>query len=226
MTGDGAVRAITSLFFRDGTRRPEDAWGENVSTPGPRETVGSTKAFDKFLACLSDRQNPTLLDLGPVVGSNVEFFGERLHCKLFIEDLYADLERLKREEMVEWQPYFRKRFQAYSVDGVLCWDIFDHLEPQAAAPLAYELSHVLRPGGALLGFFSTTSASAPYFRFILEGEATLRHQPYGPNRPKRRTLPNRDIFRMFDGLSLSDSFLLKSRMREVLFRKPAADGRG
>ena len=147
MTGDGAVRAITELFFRDETRSLAETWGETISAPNLSETVGATKALGKFLACLSDRQNPTLLDLGPVVGSNVEFFGERLNCKLVIEDLYADLERLEREEKVEWQPYFRERFQAYSVDGVLCWDIFDHLEPQAAAPLARELSRVLKPGG-------------------------------------------------------------------------------
>ena len=34
-----------------------------------------------------------LLDLGPVIGSNLTFFGETLGCKVFIEDLYADLER-------------------------------------------------------------------------------------------------------------------------------------
>ena len=226
MTGDGAVRAITELFFRDETRSLAETWGETISVPNLSETVGATKALGKFLACLSDRQNLTLLDLGPVIGSNVEFFGERLNCKLFIEDLYADLERLEREETVEWQPYFHERFQAHSVDGVLCWDIFDHLESQAAAPLARELSRVLKPGGALLGFFSTASGTAPYIRFVLESEATLRHQPYGPIRPKHRALLSRDIFRMFDGLSLLDSFLLKSHMREVLFRKPAIDESG
>ena len=37
-----------------------------------------TKALRKFLACLTSRESPVLMDLGPVVGSNVTFFGERL----------------------------------------------------------------------------------------------------------------------------------------------------
>jgi hypothetical protein len=45
-----------------------------------------TKALRKFLASLRSREAPVLLDLGPVVGSNVAFFGERLGCKILIED--------------------------------------------------------------------------------------------------------------------------------------------
>ena len=39
---------------------------------------------------------PVLLDLGPVVGANVAFFGEQLGCKIFIEDLFADIDRHTR----------------------------------------------------------------------------------------------------------------------------------
>ena len=34
-----------------------------------------------------------------------------------------------------------------------------------------------------------------------------------------RTLQNRDIIRMFEGLVVSDSFLLKSNIREMLLRR-------
>ena len=34
-------------------------------------------------------------------------------------------------------------------------------------------------------------------------------------------LQNRDIIKMFDGLSVSESFLLKSNTREILLRKRA-----
>jgi hypothetical protein len=34
-------------------------------------------------------------------------------------------------------------------------------------------------------------------------------------------LQNRDIIRMFDGLTVADSFLLKSNTREMLLRKRA-----
>jgi hypothetical protein len=35
----------------------------------------------------------------------------------------------------------------------------------------------------------------------------------------KRTLQNRDIIRMFEGLVVSDSFLLKSNIREILLRR-------
>jgi hypothetical protein len=34
-------------------------------------------------------------------------------------------------------------------------------------------------------------------------------------------LQNRDIIRMFETLRVSDSFLLQTNLREILFRKPA-----
>ena len=37
-----------------------------------------------------------------------------------------------------------------------------------------------------------------------------------------RVLQSREVTQMFGSLAISDSFLLKSQMREVLFRKPAA----
>ena len=38
---------------------------------------------------------------------------------------------------------------------MLCWDIFDFLEPAAAKLLAREIVRVVRPGGAVMGFFCT-----------------------------------------------------------------------
>ena len=59
-----------------------------------------TKALRKFLASLTSRESPVLMDLGPVVGPNVTFFGERLGCKIILEDLFADLERHPKDAEV------------------------------------------------------------------------------------------------------------------------------
>jgi len=39
------------------------------------DPVFATKALRKFLTSLTSRESPVLLELGPVVGSNVSFFG-------------------------------------------------------------------------------------------------------------------------------------------------------
>ena len=41
-----------------------------------------------------------------------------------------------------------------------------------------------------------------------------------PRRPRQRALLNRDIIKLFEGLRVTDSFLMKTHMREILFRKP------
>jgi hypothetical protein len=189
------------------------------------DPVFSTKALRKFLSSLTSRESPVLLDLGPVVGSNVSFFGEQLGCKIFVEDIFADLDRHVREAKLEELPAFlKKRFpqEDGSVDGILCWDLFDYLDKVSARELAPELTRVLRPDGALLGFFRAT-AQAPdlrYTKFIVADESNLKHRPYPAERGRQTVLLNRDIIRLFPGLHVSDSFLLQNNLREILFRKP------
>jgi hypothetical protein len=184
----------------------------------------TSKVMPRFLAAVSHAVSPVLLDLGPVVGSNVEFFGERLACKIYVEDLYATVEAHARKQDPEAPPpaLAERLMQAEaSVDGILCWDLFDYLDRKTGQALAARLAGVLRPGGALYGFFGTTVVDlTQYTRFVLETDSTMRHRPY-PATPVRRTvLVTRDINRMFSGLEVAESVLLKSSTRETLFRKP------
>src|SRR6476659_9050536 len=84
-------------------------------TPAPSAAVEApvfaTKALRKFLTSLTSRESPVLLDLGPVVGSNVSFFGEQLGCKILVEDIFADVDRHVREDKLDDLPaFFKKRF--------------------------------------------------------------------------------------------------------------------
>jgi hypothetical protein len=189
------------------------------------DPVFATKALKKFLTTLTSRASPVLLDLGPVVGSNVSFFGEQLGCKIFVEDLFADLDRHIREGKLENLPAFlQKRFPqaAGAVDGILCWDLFDYLDRAAAQALATELMRVLRPEGALLGFFGTAQPrDTRYTKFIIVDDVTLKYRSYPAARGRQAILLNRDIIRLFSELRVSDSFLLQNNIREILFRKPA-----
>jgi hypothetical protein len=176
------------------------------------DAVFATKALRKFLTSLTSRESPVLLDLGPVVGSNVSFFGEQLGCKIFVEELAAFLD---------------KRFpqNTDTVDGILCWDLIDYMDKASAQVLANQLTRVLRPDGALLAFFGTAQArDSRYTKYIIVDEVNLRHRPYAAARGRQSIMLNRDILRMFSGLKVSDSFLLQNNLREILFRKTSAQG--
>src|SRR5580704_6884680 len=189
------------------------------------DPVFSTKVLHKFLQTLTARELPVLLDLGPVVGSNVSFFGEQLGCKIFVEDIFADLDRHVREGNVAALPDFlQKRFlQADgTVDGILCWDLIDYLDRASAQALAAQLTRVLRPEGALLGFFGNAQPrDTRYTKYIIVDEVNLKHRSYQAARGRQAILLNRDIIRLFGGLRVSESFLLQNNLREILFRKPA-----
>ena len=179
----------------------------------------------KFLSLVFAQPAAELVDLGPVIGSNIAFLGERIGCKIHVEDLYADLDGHARQGTLDRFPEFLERrfpFRDASVDAVLGWDVFDYLAPAAAAVLAGELTRMLRPGAALLAFFSGDGPDeGRYTKYYIEDETHLRCRSYAAACRRSRVLQNRDIHTLFAGLELFGTVLLKSGVREVLFRKPA-----
>jgi SAM-dependent methyltransferase len=227
----GAVRArrhpiVAFSDFFSRLRKPEAAADDvRLSALGTQ----ATKALPKFLSALGSKEQPELLDLGSVVGGNLNFFGEQLGCRITVEDLTKDVERHVREDTVGALPAFlTKRFpQADATfDGILCWDVFDYLEKPAVQELATQIVRLLKPEGLVLAFFNHTETPKPgppnYTRYVVLDPRTLEHRAYPAARGKQKPLPNRDLQRLFAPLTITDQFLLKTNLREVIFRKPAA----
>lgn len=223
------TRSLTDLFGMLGPRRSSGDAAAGATTDSSVTNVPEvsypTKSLHKFLASLQTSENPLLLDLGPVVGSNVTFFGEQLGCRLRVEDIAKDIDRHVKEGTVEQLPaFFAQRFPQApgTVDGILCWDVLDYLDRPAAQALATSLAALLRPDGCLLGFFSTADQrEAVYTKYVVVDEANLKYRTYPAARARQRSLLNGDIIKLFKDLRVTDSFLMKSKVREMLFRKPA-----
>jgi hypothetical protein len=213
--------ALSDLFSR---RRKEPADPDAGDAP-----AHPTKVLARFVASLSARAQPVLLDLGPVVGANVSFFGEQLGCKIIVEDIAKDIDRHVREgKLDDLAAALSKRFpqESESIDGILCWDVFDYLDKKPARSMAEQLTRVLKPDGVLLAFFSTAQPQPgmkpEYTRHVVVSTTSLQHRAYPAARGRQRPLPNRDIQLMFEPLRVVDQFLLKTNLREVLFRKKPA----
>jgi hypothetical protein len=255
-------------------------WGKRSQKPDPAdiappkgsELIVPSKAFPKFLAALKTQPEPSIvIDFGPVIGNNVAFLGERLGCKLFIEDLITEIDRYKKaatapkaaatpkgaaspkppaaatapassraasgpkpdvspKVATPAQPAAptglavaleaRLRQEDASVDGILCWDVFDFLDKASAQTLATHIIRILRPGGAVMGFFCTAPVErAPFTKYEIVDDQSLRHRHHPGIGGSKVPLPNRDILRMFEGLVVAESFLLKNSTREMLLRK-------
>ncbi|HKE88025.1 MAG TPA: class I SAM-dependent methyltransferase [Vicinamibacterales bacterium] len=213
--------ALSDLFSRRRKEPPDFDAGDAPAHP--------TKVLERFVGSLAARDQPVLLDLGPVVGSNVSFFGEQLGCKIFVEDITKDIDRHVREGKLDaLADALSSRFpqESDSIDGILCWDVFDYLDRKPARSLAVQLARVLKPDGVLLAFFSTTQPQPgmrpEYTRHVVVSPTALEFRPCPAARGRQRPLPNRDIQLLFEPLRVADQFLLLTNRREVLLRKKPA----
>jgi hypothetical protein len=212
---------LAELFKWSG-RKGEEAVGAPASAPPAPEAVTTSKVFPRFIAALAPRPSPVLVDLGPVVGANISYFGEHLACKLYVEDLFAETETLRRRgagDTLATHLVGRLRHADESIDGICCWDLFDFLDKPTGQAVAARLMRMLKPGGAIHGMFGTTPVELTHYtRFVVEG-ASLRQRPYPATKVKRTVLLTGEINKMFDGLKVAESVLLKTSTRETLFRK-------
>lgn len=219
---------FSDLLRWGGKRKPEPGSPASVPVPAPpargADQVIPSKAFPKFLSAVSHQTEPTsVIDFGPVVGGNVAYLGGRLGCKLFIEDLVTEMDgHRKAGTMTALAAAIEARLRQEdgSVDGVLCWDFFDFLDKPAAQSVARHLAKKIKPGGAIMGFFCTSPVErAGFTKYEIVDDQSLRHRSHPGAAGPKHALLNRDIIKMFDGLIVSDSFLLKSNTREILLRK-------
>ena len=223
MPAQGSGR-LTDRLFGWGKRTDKDTPEAAESPAASSERTVPTKAFARFLHALSLRESPVVLDLGPIVGGNVNFLGERLGCKYLVEDLYQNIEsHVTTKNPPDLTAFFEKRFPQAdaSVDGVLCWDVLDYLDKPSAQVVARHMMRILKPGGAVFGFFANApSSEKEYTRYLIVDDKTLKHRTAPGSRARQQVYANRDITRLFDGLTVSDSFLLLTKTREMVFRKP------
>ena len=218
---------LHDLLSRFGGRRGEPSGTPTFPAPETPELVYPTKALPKFLANVALKPAPVLLDLGPVVGTNVSFFGEELGCRMRVEDLFTDIERhAPAARSMQLPAFFRTRFKSEpgTVDGILCWDVFDFLDRAAATALAATLARLLvrrRLAARLLQHRGRTRTGALHeVRRRRSRHLALSHLSAAPRRVSAacRTATSSSCSRRS---RVSDSFLMKTNMREIIFRKPA-----
>jgi hypothetical protein len=222
----GPGRPLADRLFGWGRRSDKETPDAGESAAATAERTVPTKAFARFLHALSQRESPVLLDLGPIVGGNVNFLGERLGCKYHVEDLYQNIDtHVNKKTPPDLAAFFETRFPQAdeSIDGVLVWDVLDYLDKKSAQVVAKQMTRVLKPGGAVFGFFSNvTSTEKEYTRYLIVDDKTLKYRAVPGARARQQVFANRDINRLFEGLTVSDSFLLLTKTREMVFRKPDA----
>jgi len=64
------------------------------------------------------------------------------------------------------------------------------------------------------------SKQRTFTRHVIVDKRHLDYRPYDASRCKRSPWSSRDVIRLFSELKIDETYLLKRRVREMLFRKP------
>lgn len=162
-------------------------------------------------------QGLTILDLGPAVGSNVEFLSQ-LGCKLHIGDLFASRASAGEGEELG-QEFFEQLFPSDArFDVVLAWDLFNYLQRREMIRLGSLLRRHCRSGALLFALMSIQKqipAQPMRFRMQDNGQLLYERRTF-LDRPGPRYAPS-EISGFLKGFQVDRSFLLRHGIQEYLF---------
>ena len=194
----------------------------------PAYPVFPSNIFKDFLEALSRKQRPVLLDLGVLIGSNVEYFFN-LGAKVHIEDLLNAYRSPKYWTVEEGQPLFAEsvflkenlNYPEGYLDGIICWDLLNYVDPKFARRLVQKITPILKPGGSVLAFFHTQKQPepAPGYKYRVLDDQSLKYLPLGVNLELLKLYQTRDITQLFTGYQGLKFCLLKHNILEVLLKR-------
>ncbi len=130
--------------------------------PSPAAIEHHAVAFAAALQRLGDARHARLLDLGPVVGANLEIF-RRVARSVVVADLSAACGLGESVRLGESDRPARAVDDVLAsvpgqVDLVLAWDLFNYLSLDAVAALCARLAERTSPGAALHAFIAAGGA--------------------------------------------------------------------
>jgi cyclopropane fatty-acyl-phospholipid synthase-like methyltransferase len=201
---------------------------QTPSATGAAPLIQVSHALPRLARRLSAADHPWILDLGSVVGGNLQFFID-LGCKVTADDLLRPVETVLPDSAekagADWKEAAAKRlvYPADSFDAVLAWDYIDFLGPGEARDFSRDLRRIVKPGGIVMAYFTSrqTERREPIRRFRILATDRIEWTPLGVSRSLRHVHQNRDIERMFEGFKTHFAVVMRNGSREILLEKKA-----
>lgn len=189
-----------------------------------------SSGWRELLKHLQTNESLRVLDIGPTSSTNINFItglGHSIYMANLVEDASKpewmsvavpgeapvfDVERFLKTNL---------NFSGRTFDVVIFWDTLDYLPESLVVPLLTQLQQAMRPGGLLLAFFhsksatAATSADASFYRYHLTPDDTVDMKRAG-SYPIRNIYNSRQIEKLLEAFASFRFFLAKDNMREVI----------
>lgn len=198
-----------------------DSFDDLERSTEPATGVHRSPGLRAALSHLHEERPTNVLDLGPAVAPNIEFFS-RFPCRLHIVDLLnriaADSNSAHRLED-EPEAYFEEMLstEIEQFDLVLAWTVFDHLENEAACHLASQLAPLTVAGGRLFALGAVAyHEDRQGLSFSMCGSDTLSYC-VAKRRDRHAEVLNPATFaKRLGGFAIDESVVLRHGFREYV----------
>ena len=193
------------------------------------EIVRRSSGAEQFFKALRPDETLSILDLAGASQANVSYIlglGHRLSSEDImgaIDQCFGDGDFLENQGMASRGQRFLDQvlqFPPEHFDAALVWDTLQFLVPPLLDQVVERLLHIMRPGGIMLAFFSSSerASTMPLYQYRIQDEKSLVLVPKSTERPIRY-YNNRGIERLFHDAQSLKFFLSRDHLREVLIRR-------
>ena len=171
-----------------------------------------------FAEALEHCREPQVLDLGPVCGENITFFAHQVH-RLYVFDMFIRLDRNRRKGVPLSWAWRQLDYPPQSFDGILLWDLADHLNDEEVTRLVQLCRIMIKPAGMITVFVSGAKPLSHTVNSFVIGDGMRLHlRPQFHLELPLRFRQNREVLSLFTPFAPVRSFIYRDGLREFLFR--------
>jgi SAM-dependent methyltransferase len=200
-----------------------------VARPGERERAYTrpSRGLEQFFMSFRDQAGLTILDLGGAYQENINFITSLGH-KFYSEDFLRMFQETFADDPADQSnpgriDFFLRQSLDYPdehFDGVLAWDVLEHMASPLLPATVDKLQRILKPKGYLLAFFHSADRleAVPCYSFRIRDLHALQIAEHGSRTPPQ-LFNNRSLEKLFHGFDSVKFFLTRERLREIIVKK-------
>ena len=171
-----------------------------------------------FIKSLEHQQEGQILDIGPVCSENINFLAQHV-MRLYVCDMFLQLDQKRRKDLPISRLWQHLDYPPQSFDGILLWDLIDHLEDNEVSRLIELCIKMLRPSGLVMLFSLGEQATQTVVNsFVIRDSFQLDLRPQSHLDLPFHIRHNREVLSLLTPFTLVKSFIYHNGLRQFLFQ--------